>query len=199
MSVQCSSVVQKAYRVLNMFFRCFLNCNRDLFLKCYTCYVRPLLEYSSQAWSPSYLADIDKIERVQRYFTRRLFAKLNLDSRSYPDRITILKLEPLELRRLRSDLVMVFKCLNGEVDACKNMFSFSANTFTRGHLMKLNKRNFKKNVLKHSFSVRVIDAWNSLPTTVNGKFLLNSTNSKIFKKLLENVNLNSFLKFDRNL
>jgi len=50
------------------------------FTACFTAYcvyVRPLLEFSSQIWSPHYKYLIDKIESVQRYFTNRLFAKKN--------------------------------------------------------------------------------------------------------------------------
>jgi len=31
---------------------------------------------------------------------------------SYPERLPVINLEPLELRRLKNDLVMYFKCLN---------------------------------------------------------------------------------------
>ena len=108
-------------------------------------------------------------------------------------------MEPLELRRLRADLIMVFKCLNNEVDACENMFTFSANNFTRGHSKKLTKPKFRTNILKHSFLVRVIDAWNSLPVAVDGHPLIDAQNAMKFKTVLDNVNLNPFLKFDRNL
>jgi len=31
---------------------------------------------------------------------------------SYPERLAVINLEPLELRRLKNDMVMFFKCLN---------------------------------------------------------------------------------------
>ena len=38
----------------------------------YVTYVRPLLEYNCEVWSPLYLQDIDRIESVQRKFTKRI-------------------------------------------------------------------------------------------------------------------------------
>ena len=35
-------------------------------------YVRPLLEYNAIIWSPTSLKYIEKCERIQRYFTKRL-------------------------------------------------------------------------------------------------------------------------------
>ena len=56
---------------------------------------------------------IDKLEHVQRYFTKRLKGMYNL---SYGERLLNLGLESLEVRRLRSNLVMYFKILHGYVD-----------------------------------------------------------------------------------
>ena len=56
------------------------------------------------------MADIAKIEKVQRNFTRRLpgFGEL-----SYGERLDRLNLEYLEERRIRFDLVEVFKIIKG--------------------------------------------------------------------------------------
>ena len=47
-------------------------------------YVRPLLEFSSQVWSPHYKYLIDKVESVQRFFTKRITKFTEL---SYTDRL----------------------------------------------------------------------------------------------------------------
>ena len=67
-------------------------------VRAYKVYVRPILEYCSPVWSPYLLHEVDEIERVQRYFTRRL---QGLKSFSYTDRLFLLDLESLELRRLK--------------------------------------------------------------------------------------------------
>jgi len=35
-------------------------------------YIRPMLEYSSGVWSPTQAGLIDKLESVQRHFTKRI-------------------------------------------------------------------------------------------------------------------------------
>ena len=134
-----------------MLFRCFINSNTKMLLQCFVSYVRPILEYSSAVWSPCLLKDIDKVESIQRYFTRRLFARANLNESSYKERLQYLQLEPLELRRLKSELIMVFKCLKKEVNACQNIFTLSHNENTRGDELKLLKPKFRTYTLQHSF------------------------------------------------
>jgi len=43
-----------------------------LLCRAFTVYVRPLLEYASCVWSPHLMKDIERLERVQRRFTKRL-------------------------------------------------------------------------------------------------------------------------------
>ena len=50
--------------------------------------------------------------KVQKQFTKRVYSLSHL---SYPKRLVALNLEPLELRRLKNDLVMYYKCLNNLV------------------------------------------------------------------------------------
>ena len=41
-------------------------------------HVRPILEFSCVTWSPHTKQDIEKVEKVQRQFTKRLRASLHL-------------------------------------------------------------------------------------------------------------------------
>ena len=61
-------------------------------------------------WSPRYKQDIDLIELVQRRFTKRLPGCSNY---TYNERLTLLNLPSLELRRLRLDLIWCYKILFG--------------------------------------------------------------------------------------
>ena len=132
----------------HLIFRCFLSRNTNNLIKAFITYVRPLLEYATPVWSPSYLYLITHIESVQRSFTKRLpFCK----SLSYAERLANLKLQSLEHRRLIFDLVLVFKIIHGF--SCLNFtdfFSFANNNnSSHGHpyrlcipLNKNNTRNF---------------------------------------------------------
>ena len=52
--------------------RCFATRDNDLLVRAFLVYVRPILEYNSIVWSPTLIGDIEKLERVQRRFTKRL-------------------------------------------------------------------------------------------------------------------------------
>jgi hypothetical protein len=52
---------------------------------------------------------IDAIKNVQRHFTKRIAARSEL---TYPERLALLDLEPLELRRLKFDLIQYYIILN---------------------------------------------------------------------------------------
>jgi len=80
------------------------------------------IEYCSPVWSPSYVTLINKIESVQRFFTKRLNG---LQSISYDDRLAMLGLERLELRRLRFDLLMCYKIIYHHVNINRDCFFFN--------------------------------------------------------------------------
>jgi len=67
---------------------------------------------SSVIWNLMATGNINKIESVQRRFTIRL---TGLGKLCYESRLTVLKTESLERRRLRADLIMCYKILNGIV------------------------------------------------------------------------------------
>jgi len=46
--------------------------NKDLFVRAFVAYVRPILEHNSIVSSPSLRRDIETIEKVERRFTTRL-------------------------------------------------------------------------------------------------------------------------------
>jgi hypothetical protein len=55
----------------------------------------------------------DKLENVQRSFTKRLNG---LKDFTYADRLKFLKLDSLEVRRLRADLTLYYKIFKGLID-----------------------------------------------------------------------------------
>jgi len=63
---QCREAAQKAMNVLRTINRHFTRLDKTTFLILYKSYVRPLLEFSIQAWSPSLRKDINCLEQVQR-------------------------------------------------------------------------------------------------------------------------------------
>ena len=77
-----NEIVGRAYQRVNLLFRSFVSQNVSILTRAFLTYVRPILEYCTSIWSPHQSYLIDKIERVQRYFTRRvLFRTKSKDSR----------------------------------------------------------------------------------------------------------------------
>ena len=86
-STYCHKQVKKALQFTNMIFRCFHTKNKKALVTAYKAYIRPLVEYCTPVWSPYRLGDIDLIEQVQRYFTRRLYIKCGIPYKHYVDRL----------------------------------------------------------------------------------------------------------------
>ena len=81
--------------------------------------MRPLLEYASQTWSPHLVTDINKLEVVERRFTKRL---KGMESMDYPSRLKALDIESLQKRRVLADLIFTYKVLFGLNDMNSSEF-----------------------------------------------------------------------------
>ena len=129
-------IVKKAFMRTNLLFRAFVSGNVLILTRAYLTYIRPIVEYCTYIWSPHQAYLIDKIERIQRYFTRRVLCRTNF---SYMERQSLLKLDLLEIRRIKSDLKMCFEIINGLCDIAPfHYFKFApSSSVTRGHNIKL--------------------------------------------------------------
>ena len=156
-----ANITRKAHQRANLIHRCFTSKNIDLLVKAFKTYVRPMLEYNSPVWSPSLKKDIILVESVQRRFTKRL---PGLSIMTYHSRLKLLNLESLELRRLRSDLSLVYKILFGIVCIDSDaLFTVRNQPHLRGHNYTVVKPRFVTSVRRGFFSTRVINMWNNLP------------------------------------
>jgi len=90
---QCREAAQKAMNVLRTIKRHFTRLDKAAFLILYKSYVRPLIEYSIQTWSPSLRKDINCLELVQRRATNLVIGLKRLE---YEDCLRQLGLTTLE-------------------------------------------------------------------------------------------------------
>jgi ribonuclease P/MRP protein subunit RPP40 len=191
-SSQCKEACRKAACVAYQIRRTFSYRNRGFLASLFVTYARPRIEYISPVWSPFLISDIDRVERVQRRFTKYLS---NLRDVSYSHRLEILAIEPLELRRIRTDLSLVYQIVYGLIDLkFDDFFKWSNDHRTRGsHGLKLQSKvgraEFSLNARFHYFSNRVVRQWNFLPSGV----VLAPTLHR-FKSGLCSVDLSSFLR-----
>jgi hypothetical protein len=180
-------IIGKAYSRIGTLFRGF-SCRNLSFLRlAYITYIRPIMEYASCVWSPHLLKDINALENVQRHFSKRIKAISEL---SYTERLALLDLEPLELRRLKCDLVMYFKILNNLVSVpCDEHFTFSSVSNTRAGGYKITKPFCATNIFGNMFFNRCVKAYNSL-----SDYVKTSTSLMMFKNRLAHVDLSHFVK-----
>ena len=166
-------------KALGLIKRTFKYFNAKSLPKLYKTYVRPHLEFCVQVWSPYLVGDIDALEKVQRRATKLIPGLSNLP---YEERLKILHLHSLYARRLRGDLILTYRILNGLISiSSDDLFTLNTNSRTRGHNLKLYKKRSRLNISKYFFSNRVVSCWNSLPDYVISADTINS-----FKNRLDN-------------
>ena len=111
-NTHCSRITAKAFSLSRNIRICFQGHSVGFYINIFKTYVRPLVESNIAAFSPITLESIDSIENVQKRFTKYLPGSFDL---SYPERLRVLKLEPLEERRIVIDLVLLFKIVSSKV------------------------------------------------------------------------------------
>lgn len=122
--------------------------------------IRPVLEYGNAVWQPSKRKFINQIETIQRHFTKCIIGMKDLD---YPERLKALNLPSLEFRRLRGDLIEMYKMTHDLYDSqtTESLFDFNTNN-TRNNHFKLNKPRVNTKQYQEFFTNRVINRWNGL-------------------------------------
>ena len=146
-----------------------------MFSLLYKSLLRPHIEYASPCWSPTLKVDIYNIEKIQRRATRLVPSISHL---SYEERLRKLDLPTLQFRRLRTDLLLLYKISH-------NLNTLNTNTFctlcphntsmlapslginTRGHNYKYQIQHHR-GIRNNFFTTRTIKIWNALHfNTVN--------------------------------
>jgi hypothetical protein len=174
----CNETACRANKMLGFIIRSFEFKTPKILLPLFNTYVRPLMEYCAPVWSPSLVKDKQKMERVQRRFTKSI---PSLRNKSYEERLKSLNLFTIEKRRLRGDLIQVFKLLNNiynvQVEA---YFQRNDDLRTRNNGFKLRGKQYRANIAGHFFTNRVVSEWNKLPSWV-----VASTSINMFKTNLD--------------
>jgi hypothetical protein len=179
-SEHCQQITSKANSLSFRIFQSFATRDPKFLFSIFKTYVRPILEHNSTVWSPSLKEDIRRVEGPQRRFTKRLSGYET--EFTYLQRLHALGEETLLVRRIKADLVLVYKIIHGLVDGLGDLIQFARVMRTRGHLYKIVPQRFRVNSRKNFFSVRVAHLWNDLPSEV-----VESRTLAIFKAKLKQI------------
>uniref|UniRef100_A0A803KA44 Uncharacterized XB5861580 n=1 Tax=Xenopus tropicalis TaxID=8364 RepID=A0A803KA44_XENTR len=149
-SKQCQAAAARANKVLSCIKRGIDSREEGVILPLYRALVRPHLEYAVQFWTPVLKWDIIELERVQRRATKLV---KGMESLSYEERLAKLGLFTLEKRRLRGDMITMYKYIRGSYNNLSNVL-FTSRSFqqTRGHPLRLEEGRFHLNIRKGFFT-----------------------------------------------
>ena len=170
-------IVARAQRIFGLIKKTFVSRDASVIMPLYCSLVRSLLDYATIIWNPYLVRDINSVERVQRRVTRTVRGLRNLP---YEERLALLQIDSLKKRRVKTDMIELFKIINGYT--ClqpERFFTFNVQARTRGHNFKIYPNFSHLNVRKYFFTNRVVEMWNRLPINI-----VNASNVFNFKKML---------------
>jgi hypothetical protein len=180
---QVEKAANTANAVLRLVLRNFHYRDRKVYLKLYKQYVRPHLEFCGPAWTPWTVADIAKLENVQK---KAISMVSGLNGMTYEERCRELGLQTLEQRRQDQDMAQVHR-FSKKVGNIGTDQLFEKAAIREGPVTRQSgdAENFKVpaarlEIRKNFFTVRTVQKWNELPKTVKS-----AKNGEIFKRELQ--------------
>ena len=181
--------IKKGNSLLGQICRTFIFKDKTMMLSLYKSLIRPQLEYGNQVWAPYLIRHICALENVQRRMTKVIPGFKDL---SYEDRLRGLNLPTLAYRRLRGDMIELYKIVTGKYDQeiTSDMIKFS-NLHTRGNMYKIEKNRVRLKIRSNSFFIRTVNNWNSLPNHT-----VDAPSIRSFERRLDKHWTNHPIKYD---
>ena len=183
-SSHCKHISSKAFQVSHMILRALQSSHLPSLLSAYRIYVRPILESGTTVFSPYLKTDVQQLERVQNYFTRRIYNRAFKISRpllpTSKIRNQTLSLQALKNRRDNRDLIILYRLVYGHLrisDKTPHYYSIKPSSL-RGPGFTLSVPFARQNYRKFSFFSRSARA-----------FLAQSKASTSHKDLLHKLHL----------
>ena len=158
-----NNICKKANSTINFLYRNFGSCSKEIKQRLYFSHVRPQLEYCSAIWDPHTQTNIAKLEAVQRRAARFVSGVFSREEHVTPI-LQKLNWIPLEERRARTKVTIMFKALNHLIDVPTDHLVLTQNS-TRSH------NNFcipycRTDTHRSAFFSSTIRLWNTLPVNI---------------------------------
>jgi len=149
-----SQKINKAYSMIGIIKRNFIHVDEKTFILLYKALVHLHVEYANSVWNPYKKGDIEEIEKVQRTATTLV---KGLKKFSYEERLRKLRLPTLKYRRIRGDMIEVFKVVSGKYDSSVSIqIPINEISSTRGNKYKLIKDCCRLDIRNYSFASRIV-------------------------------------------
>ncbi len=177
-----SNTTSKANRTLGFLRRNLKGCSTKVRSLAYQTMIRPTLQYATTAWNPHTATLKQQLEKVQRRaarFTMRQYQ--DRDPGSVTKLLTTLGWAPLETRRTKASLIMLYKIRHNLIDIPAQHYLTAGDTRTR-NIHKIKVLTATKNQYKYSFFPRTAIQWNRLPTPI-----LSTTTLESFRAALDTL------------
>ena len=160
-----SKISDKVNSVQAFFRRNLAHCSRNLKVKCYQIYIRPIIEYAAIMWSPYTHSSIHAVEMLQRKAARFAcndFGRLSSIT-GMPEH---LGWDTLEQRHNQLTLLMLYKIINKLVEVPHHHILTKASASTKNSTSKYTHLHTRIDSYKFSFFPRPTRLWNSLPNHI---------------------------------
>ena len=135
-----SHVISKALRASGLLFRCLRSRDASLYTALFKVYVIPIITYCSGLYANPLRRSFERIQKIQRLFTRKLYMRLYPKSQlpDYSSRLKELGLSRLSELFVSNDLRTLTNIAHG------NMKSVAARELLMGGGLKINNTDYHK-------------------------------------------------------
>ena len=174
--------LRRAYGAISIILRGLSSRRPTIMRRVFTTYIRPIVEFAAALWFPSSVGGRDRLERLQRSFTKRI---AGFNTISYDVRLRLLNLPKLSTRVNLIKLITMYKIVHGQIGISLRDINLAINSgVTRANGIRLTLPAPRTNTMLHSFAYSAGQLWNSLP-----RHIVEAPTVSLFKLHLSRINI----------